>query len=61
MDLASTSRRRLFGLVILALVLLVVGTAGYVLIEKWSLTDAWIRHAGKPFKPWWNVLAGMCI
>jgi len=38
--LASTSRRRLFGLVILALVLLVVGTVGYVLIEKWSLTDA---------------------
>jgi len=38
--LATTSRRRLFVSLILALVLLVAGTAGYVLIEGWDVDDA---------------------
>jgi len=38
--LVGASRRRLIGSLVLALVLLIAGTVGYVLIEKWTVTDA---------------------
>lgn len=38
--MVGASRRRLIGSLVLALVLLIAGTVGYVLIEKWTVTDA---------------------